>query len=200
MLPIIFINLFIGFVGRSFIGNSAHLSGLFAGALLALFVDYRRPGARASIATIWRVSQVLCLALIVLAGYKIARTFNRPAAIARVTPSGPAVVFKNYVNVMTQVQEKASAVIHNNDLTDVPVVTQRAMQAPVPDARAAELRQQLLVILSKLTSAAAAASSDTPYGPGRPPQLDPKLVDEYKQWGKQYNDWLKIAARSYAAE
>jgi hypothetical protein len=46
MLPIIFINLFIGFVGRDFIGNSAHLGGLFAGAALAVFVDYRRPNAR----------------------------------------------------------------------------------------------------------------------------------------------------------
>ena len=59
MLPIIFINLFIGFVGRSFIGNAAHLGGLFAGALLALVVDYRRPGARASISTAWRALQVL---------------------------------------------------------------------------------------------------------------------------------------------
>ena len=60
MLPIIFINLFIGFIGRSFIGNSAHLGGLFSGAALALFVDYRRPGVRASITTIWRVLQVIC--------------------------------------------------------------------------------------------------------------------------------------------
>ena len=36
LLPIIFINLFIGFVGRSFIGNAAHLGGLFTGAALAL--------------------------------------------------------------------------------------------------------------------------------------------------------------------
>jgi len=64
LLPIIFINLFIGFIGRSFIGNAAHLAGLFAGALLALFVDYRRPGARASITTAWRVLQVVCLIVI----------------------------------------------------------------------------------------------------------------------------------------
>src|SRR6185369_10778996 len=32
LLPIILINLFIGFIGRSFIGNSAHLAGLFSGA------------------------------------------------------------------------------------------------------------------------------------------------------------------------
>src|SRR5689334_20244347 len=78
LLPIIFINLFIGFIGRSFIGNSAHLAGLFSGAAVALFVDYRRPGVRASITTIWRVLQVISLAVIVIAGYKVVRNFNRP--------------------------------------------------------------------------------------------------------------------------
>jgi hypothetical protein len=36
MLPIIFINLGIGFLGRSFIGNAAHLGGLFRGRARAL--------------------------------------------------------------------------------------------------------------------------------------------------------------------
>lgn len=181
LLPIIFINLFIGFIGRSFIGNSAHLAGLFSGAALAVFVDYRRPGARASITTIWRVLQVISLAIIVVAGYKVVRNFNRPA-LARNVPSANTLIFLNYVSAMNQVQEKVSAVIHNNDLNDVPAVTQRAMQAPVPDARAGELRTRLLVILSNLTN--------TP--------KDQKLVDEYGQWRKEYEEWLKGASKTYA--
>src|SRR5687767_11611617 len=43
LLPMILLNLFIGYMGRGFIDNSAHLGGLAAGALLALAVDYRRP-------------------------------------------------------------------------------------------------------------------------------------------------------------
>ena len=181
LLPIIFINLFIGFVGRSFIGNSAHLAGLFTGAALALFVDYRRPGARASIATIWRVLQVISLAIIVVAGYKVVRNFNRPA-LARNVPAANTLIFLNYVNAMTQVQEKIAAVIYHNDLNDVPAVSQRAMQAPVPDARAGELRNRLLAILGKLA-----------YAP-----KDQKLADEYAQWRKDYEDWLKGAAKTYA--
>jgi rhomboid protease GluP len=50
MLPIIVINLVIGFVGRGFIDNAAHLGGLLSGAALALAVDYRRPGERAGVA------------------------------------------------------------------------------------------------------------------------------------------------------
>ena len=185
LLPIIFINLFIGFIGRSFIGNSAHLAGLFSGAALALFVDYRRPGVRASITTIWRVLQVISLAIIVVAGYKVVRNFNR-TALAQTVPAANSLIYKSYVNAMNQVQEKVSAVIYNNDVNDVAAVTQHAMQAPVPDARAAELRTSLLTILSSLTNANA---------PGRKP--DQKLVEQYAQWTKEYKEWLKGAAESY---
>jgi rhomboid protease GluP len=201
LLPIIFINLFIGFIGRSFIGNAAHLSGLFAGAALALFVDFRRPGARASITTAWRVLQVLSIAVIALGGYKVIRNFNRPIpAIARRTPDSGTLIFLNYVNAMNQVQEKVSTVIHNNDLNDVALVTEKAMQAPVPDARAGELRNRLLIILSNLANAAAQATPATGSGPRRPPQLDQKLVDEYNQWRKEYEQWLKSAAKTYTAQ
>jgi len=198
MLPIIFINLFIGFVGRSFIGNAAHLAGLFAGALLALFVDYRRPGARASITTAWRVLQVLALIAIAVGGYKVVRNINRPLpAIARPTPNAGTLIYLNYVNAMNGVQEKVSAVIHNNDLSNLEQVTQNAMQAPVPDARAAELRLRLLEILSRLASAAAQASPPPENKPGRPPVLDQKLIDEYTNWRKEYDEWLKGAAKTY---
>jgi rhomboid protease GluP len=198
LLPIIFINLFIGFVGRSFIGNAAHLAGLFAGAALALFVDYRRPGARASITTAWRALQVVCLALIAVGAYEVVRNYGRPLpALARATPNANTLIFVNYINAMNQVQEKVSAVIHNNDLSNLEVVTQRAMEAPAPDARGAELRDRLLVILSKLASAAAAATPPPANQPARPPQLDQKLVDELDQWTKEYNEWLKGAAKAY---
>jgi hypothetical protein len=99
---------------------------------------------------------------------------------------------------MNQVQEKVSAVIHNNDLNDVAVVTQKAMQAPVPDARAGELRNRVLVILSNLVNAVAEATPAPGSGPRRPPPLDQKLVDEYNEWRKEYDQWLKGAAKTYS--
>jgi rhomboid protease GluP len=199
LLPIILINLFIGFVGRGFIDNAAHLGGLLSGAALALAVDYQRPGVRRTITTAWRVLQILALSIVVLAFYKVARNFNRPVLhVARALPHANTLTFLNYVNAMNQIQEKVSAVIHNNDLTDVAAVTQRAVQAPTPDARAAELRSQLLVILSKLIEAATAAGP-SPDGAGRPPQLDQKLIDEFKEWRKEYDEWLKGAAKTYTA-
>ena len=200
LLPIIFINLFIGFVGRTFIGNAAHLAGLFAGAALAIFIDYRRPGARASITTAWRALQIVCLTLIALGAYKVVRNFGRPIpALARATPTANTLIFVNYISAMNQVQEKVSAVVHNNDLSNLELVTQRATEAPVPDARAGELRDRLLVILSQMASAAAEASPPPQSQQGRPPVLDQKLMDELDQWNKDYNEWLKRAAKIYNA-
>lgn len=194
MLPIIFINLVIGFVGRGFIDNAAHLGGLLSGAALALAVDYRRPGARASITNTWRVLQVLALAVVVLGFYKVARNFNRPVGtLVRMSPTGRTQIFLNYVGAMNQIQEKIAAVIHNHDVSDVAAVTQRAMQAQTPDARATELRNQLLTILSRLAEAVPAASPS----PDGEPQLDQKVLDEYKKWQKDYDAWLKGAAKTY---
>ncbi len=199
MLPIIFINLVIGFVGRGFIDNAAHLGGLLSGAALALAVDYRRPGVRASITNTWRVFQLLALAVVVLGFYKVARNFTHPVATAvRISPNGRAQTFLNFVGTMNLVQEKVAAVIHNSDVSDVAAVTQKAMQAPAPDARATELRNQLLTILSRLAEPAAAASPAPDSGPRRP-RLDQNVMNEYKEWQKQYDVWLKGAARTYTA-
>src|SRR6185436_11825305 len=107
LLPIIFINLFIGFVGRSFIGNAAHLGGLFAGAALAVFIDYRRPGARPGINVAWRVVQALALALIALGAYKVVRNFNRTQQVqVQVQVAPPTTsndIFLSYVSAMNQV-------------------------------------------------------------------------------------------------
>src|ERR1051325_7914305 len=184
MLPIIFINLAIGIAGRGFIDNAAHLGGLLSGAALAVAVDYRRPGARASVTYLWRTLQILALAVVALGFYKVARNFNRAAVVAaRVTANGSSAVFANYVSVMNELQEKVSAVFHNNDLTDVLVITQQAAQVPAPDARAAELRNKMILILSNVAGAAAATSPMPGNGPRRPPPLqDPQLLDEFKQW------------------
>src|SRR5688572_28447597 len=78
MLPIIVINLIIGFLGRGFIDNAAHLGGLVAGILLALAAEYRRPGDRTSVSVFWRMLQALSLVIVVAGAYKIVRNFNRP--------------------------------------------------------------------------------------------------------------------------
>ncbi|HJU94313.1 MAG TPA: rhomboid family intramembrane serine protease [Pyrinomonadaceae bacterium] len=190
MLPIIFINLIIGFIGQGFIDNAAHLGGLLSGAVLALGVNYQRPGVRRTITNAWRVLQFLVL-LVVLGGfYKVARNFNSPVPQSpRAVAAANRLIFLNYVNLMHVVQEQASAIIHHNDKSGLTQVIDHVKQAPAPDQRARELKERVLVILTELGQAAPAT------GPAS--QLDQKVVNEYKQWQKDFDQWFKSAVKTY---
>jgi rhomboid protease GluP len=201
MLPIILINLLIGFVGRGFIDNAAHLGGLLSGGLLALVVDYKRPGVSQRVTNVWRVLQILMLAVVAVSFYKVVRNFNRtplPAAQASLNPQ--TLIYLNYLGAMNELQEKASLVIHHNDRTNLPAVVQKAVSAPTPDERSAELRNKLVAILSKLSDAAPAASPAPGQPSGGSAQLDEKLVNEYTEWRKEYDVWLKEAAKAYTPQ
>src|SRR5215467_13441289 len=97
LLPVILINLFIGFLGRGFIDNAAHLGGLMSGAALALVVQYRRPGDSQGSAIAWRVLQVAALSVLAVSFFKIAQHFNsyRPQLVIEQQPQNEA--FVNYI-------------------------------------------------------------------------------------------------------
>jgi rhomboid protease GluP len=76
MLPVILLNLGIGFLARGIIDNAAHLGGLLSGALLASVVSYKRPGQSAGVTLAWRIIQVLALLLVAAAFFMVARDLN----------------------------------------------------------------------------------------------------------------------------
>jgi membrane associated rhomboid family serine protease len=76
MLPVIFLNLGIGFVGRGFIDNAAHVGGLLSGAALAAIVSYKRPGQSAGMSIAWRVGQIVALLLVAISFFFVARDFD----------------------------------------------------------------------------------------------------------------------------
>ena len=76
LLPVILLNLAIGFVGRGIIDNAAHLGGMLAGAALAAVVGYKRPGQPTGVTIAWRVLQVMALVLIAAAFYMVGRNFD----------------------------------------------------------------------------------------------------------------------------
>jgi hypothetical protein len=135
------------------------------------------------------VAQFLALSIVLLAFYKVVRNFNHPVPLpARaVTVANPGkLIFLNYYGVMHQVQETASAIINNRDTSGLAEVIDRARQAPAPDQQAVELKEKVIVILTKL-------------GQDPTPGLDQKVVDEYKEWQTEYNQWLKRVAETYTA-
>ncbi len=73
LLPVILLNLGIGFLARRVIDNAAHLGGLLSGAALAAVVSYKRPGASTGMTIAWRVLQIAALLLVLVCFFMAAR-------------------------------------------------------------------------------------------------------------------------------
>jgi rhomboid protease GluP len=80
ILPVIVINLIIGFTIPA-IDNSAHISGLLAGAILALLVPFLKPGTDPD--PLFKTAQVLLLALAAVGFYEVATHYNGPRLSVR---------------------------------------------------------------------------------------------------------------------
>jgi membrane associated rhomboid family serine protease len=188
LLPIIVLNLFIGFIGRRLIDNAAHLGGMFAGAALALVVQYRRPGEGQGNPLVWRVLQIAALLVVALSFVKVVQHFNKPQLQHQVTQTD---IFNSYANVMNQAQDTAAAVAYAGDYTNVITVVQLMDGTMSPDPKAEELKQRLRHFF------VAAAPKGTPSpgaGPRQSPTPDQQLLDEYLKWRNDYDAWLKSAA------
>ena len=104
VLPIIVINLFIGFTIPG-IDNSAHIGGLLVGAALAAIVPFQRPGDETS--GLMKAVQYALIALIITSFYAVAQNYNGPRLSARNIGRGFSLMpgvgsasdeFKNAVN------------------------------------------------------------------------------------------------------
>jgi membrane associated rhomboid family serine protease len=76
MVPIILLNLGIGFLARGVIDNAAHMGGLLSGAAFAAVVSYKRPGAPTGVTRAWRVLQIAALLLVLVCFFMAARHFD----------------------------------------------------------------------------------------------------------------------------
>ena len=76
MLPVILLNLGIGFLGRGIIDNAALLGGLLSGAAIASLVSYKRRGTPASVTIAWRVLQIAALVLVSVCFFMVVRHFR----------------------------------------------------------------------------------------------------------------------------
>jgi hypothetical protein len=81
VLPVILINLFIGYTLRSFIDNAAHIGGLLAGAALAMVVPFQKPGSETP--GIFKSVQMALLALVAVCFFEVATHYDGPNLSAR---------------------------------------------------------------------------------------------------------------------
>lgn len=202
MLPIILINLFIGYLGRGFIDNAAHLGGLVSGAALALLVGYRRPGARAGMAFFWYVMQIAAIALVLISFFKVAQHFPRPLAapVNQVEQLSPEenVEFLNFAQAMNKAQEVFYDVLARRDASEIDQALKALDAAPSLDANADALRQSLKPLLLK----AKKLNDDLAAAGGRPgkelQQREHELIKDFGAWSQNYNSWLKTEGKKYA--
>ena len=180
LLPTILINLFIGYLGRGFIDNAAHLGGMVSGAALALVVQYRRPGESQSSAIVWRVLQIAMLALVVVSFLKIVQHFTPPAPPPSPQQVSRADLFVEYFTVINQAQETVAIIASDGDLSSAPWIVQALQTIGAPDQKADELRHRLIAIINKAIpnpspspSPNAAASPAASPGPSPGPSVGP---------------------------
>ena len=75
MVPVILLNLGIGFIGRGIIDNAAHMGGLISGAAIAAVVSYKRPGQPASVTIAWRIVQATALLLVLVSFFFVIKNY-----------------------------------------------------------------------------------------------------------------------------
>ena len=200
MLPIIVINLFIGYLGRGLIDNAAHLGGLVAGAALALVVEYRRPGERMGVAITWQVLRVAALALVAVSFLKMAQHFppSVPNHIAR-NSNDTATAFVGFSKTITDAQETFYRAL-SGDLGGVDAAIKSLETVPQLDQESAQLAERLRLLLSNTKELTGPASPSVPSSSQTPTagqQEEQELLQDFVSWSKDYNQWLKTSGRDY---
>ena len=207
LLPMIMLNLFIGYMGRGFIDNAAHLGGLASGALLALIVDYRRPGERSGIAVTWQVLQIAAIALVAVSFLKTVQHLSDPLEAQFVTPKqfatqpAPATEPENAaylynVKAMNDAHEAFNIAIKGNP-GYIDSAVENLRKAPHLDQKSDELRERLKLLLIRAKQSNAVPTASPQRNKSKLVQ-ESELTPEFAAWLKEYNQWLKTSGRSFS--
>jgi membrane associated rhomboid family serine protease len=202
LLPVIMINLFIGYMAKGFIDNAAHLGGLISGAALALVVSYRRPGERSSLALAWQVAQISALALVAVSFVRVAQHFRDPGSGVQVTetrplgPTGKVWEFLTFAKAMNDALEVLQSAV-KGDPNGVDAAVGSLEATTPPDIKADQLKRKLEALLQR---AKQPEQSATPNGGRAAPKVDSqrsKLLSDFAALEKEYNDWLRTTGKQY---
>src|SRR3989475_307204 len=163
VLPVIIINLIIGFTLRSFVDNAAHIGGLLAGGALAAIVPYQKPGAETSPG--FRSIQVALLAMIAVCFYEVGVHYDGPRLSVRNLARGLLQIgtttsstgdFIEAINAAQKTFEDSTRQIETGRLPDLTLTRaeisksiDRLRNAPSLAARSDELVGELLRVMEE---------------------------------------------------
>lgn len=193
MLPTILMNLFIGFA-IPMIDNAAHLGGLLAGMVLALFVGYKRPGERAGVAFAWHAVQVACLALVVVGFVMVWRNYSGPPPSLRAASlpgslsarGDAAAAYVDAINAGMVALGKAV----NGDAGETAAAVEKLNRVPSLSADADGLRGELAALLVR-----ARELPDAP--PGEQEQRRGQLILDSNAWNERFARWATTEGANF---
>jgi len=193
MIPTILINLAIGYT-LPFIDNAAHTGGFIAGAVLALFVGYKRPGQKAAVAFVWHALQVVALALVVVSFGEVARHFDGPAPSfqrargASRLPQQPAAVV-SFIGAHNDGQAAFEKALAEGDAETADRAAEQLGRARSPDARSGELLKELKTLVERARDYARLPAAERDSQRGRDARA--KLVEDFSTWEERADGWVK---------
>lgn len=198
LLPMIMMNLFIGYLGRGFIDNAAHLGGFFSGAFVALFVGYKRPGGRAGVAVFWHVLQLAMLGLVAVSFLMAARHFPRGLPLdkesnAASTEQEARTDISAYLKAVDE-GERAFINAFNGDAASMDRAVEQLRDASTPDEKSNGLRMELISLLERMQRLHAAEG-----GPDKASAATEreKLKNDFKTWQNNYIAWATENQQKY---
>jgi rhomboid protease GluP len=205
LLPMILLNLFIGYMGRGLFDNAAHLGGLVTGAAFALAVGYRRPGERNGVAILWQILRVGALTLVAISFLKVAQHFRDPLPRAARDqnigiPNGGGAAFVVFAKAMNDAQETFYRVMLG-DAGGVDETIKSLEAVPHLDPASVQLAERLKTLLIKakgLKSQSTSSPSPAPLADETKIQQERELIQEFSSWSRDYNQWLKTIGKTYS--
>lgn len=200
MLPIIFINILIGYLGSGLIDNAAHLGGFVSGALLALAVSYRRPGESPVMATAWRVVQALCLGLVAVSFLLVYKNPPAPSQLEQKDRSEAEQQgkFVSYVKAIADAGDAFYSAIKDRDATRIDSAIKTLDAAPHLDTKSDELKEKLKALMSEAKTLGPRTVESGQPGSKSEQEKENVLTRQFVEWNKEYNTWLKTTGRSFS--
>jgi len=204
MLPVILINLFIGYMAHGFIDNAAHVGGLVSGAILALVVGYRRPGERDRLTIAWHVLAVIAIAAVMVSFFKVIQHYRDSAPRVITTENNSNEKESSYVTyaaAMNDAQETFFQALDKDDASHIDESVKSIESVPSLDSQADELRNRLKLLLLKAKLLQIQDKPENKKGEavGRSPEKK-ELLKEFSSWSRDYSQWLRSTAKRYSGE
>jgi rhomboid protease GluP len=199
LLPMILMNLFIGYMGRGFIDNAAHMGGLFMGALIALFVGYKRPGERASVAVFWHVLQLAALVLIAFSFIMVALNFPKGLPLDKDSdstsrPERPSPIAL-YLNAINEGERVFIDAFKEGELGEIDTTVEALKKAPSPDETAGGLRDELIALLERVRKLPAPPREKS--NRGEAVATREKLGRDFRAWQDNHIRWARENQKKY---